>query len=275
MQQRVLEIGRRAQATAQAHYDFSHRRREGGVGRRLDEVRAQQEEQTTRAQAALARAALARAQEALGVVLGEDGPVDAATALTLPDPPPLEKALADSIGRRTDLKVLQSRQKAAEHLVRDGYADYLPSLIGVFQPFYQNPSTLTQPELGWQAQLVLSVPLYDGGYRYGARDERAVLVEEARLALEGAQRQVQADVRATFETLTHADEALLAARNSAALSSEALELANQAYAAGATTNLEVIDAERGARDAETAAAVAEDNALQARLDFLAASGRFP
>jgi outer membrane protein TolC len=39
--------------------------------------------------------------------------------------------------------------------------------------------------------------------------------------------------------------------------------------------LEVIDAERQARDAETLAAVAEDAARQARLDMLAASGRFP
>ena len=39
--------------------------------------------------------------------------------------------------------------------------------------------------------------------------------------------------------------------------------------------LEVIDAERRSRDAETAAVVAEDAARQARLDLLAASGRFP
>ena len=38
---------------------------------------------------------------------------------------------------------------------------------------------------------------------------------------------------------------------------------------------EVIDAERQARDAETQAAIAEDTARQARLDLLAASGRFP
>ena len=46
---------------------------------------------------------------------------------------------------------------------------------------------------------------------------------------------------------------------------------NEQYA----TFLEVIDSERAARDAETQAAVAEDAARQARLDLLAASGRFP
>jgi outer membrane protein TolC len=59
------------------------------------------------------------------------------------------------------------------------------------------------------------------------------------------------------------------------LAHEALDLASQAYRAGATSNLEVIDAERRARDADTAAVIADDNARQARLDLLAAAGQFP
>jgi outer membrane protein len=72
-----------------------------------------------------------------------------------------------------------------------------------------------------------------------------------------------------------AEASLAAATNAARLAKSALELATLAYQAGATTNIEVIDAERRARDAETAAAVAEDNARQARVDLLAATGRFP
>ena len=61
----------------------------------------------------------------------------------------------------------------------------------------------------------------------------------------------------------------------AKLAREALDLANRAYRAGATSNIEVIDAERRARDADTAAVIAEDNVRQARLDLLAAAGQFP
>jgi outer membrane protein TolC len=43
----------------------------------------------------------------------------------------------------------------------------------------------------------------------------------------------------------------------------------------ASTNIEVIDAERRARDAQTTAVIADDTARQARLDLLAATGRFP
>jgi outer membrane protein TolC len=131
------------------------------------------------------------------------------------------------------------------------------------------------PTTGWQAQLVLTVPLYDGGLRYGQRREREALAEEARIDVEGTLRQARSDVRASFEAMRRADVALDQASQSAAFARRALDLANMAYRAGATTNLEVIDAERQARDAETQAAIAEDAAREARLDLLAASGRFP
>jgi outer membrane protein TolC len=82
-------------------------------------------------------------------------------------------------------------------------------------------------------------------------------------------------VRAAFETLRRAEESLTQARSAASLAGEALSLASLAYNAGATTNLEVIDAEQTARDAEIQAEVAADNARQARLDMLAAIGSFP
>ena len=82
-------------------------------------------------------------------------------------------------------------------------------------------------------------------------------------------------MRAAFEEVRRADEALKASTASSEVAKQALDLSNKAYAAGATSNLELIDAERRTRDAETQTAVAEDAARQARVDLLAASGRFP
>ncbi len=99
--------------------------------------------------------------------------------------------------------------------------------------------------------------------------------DEADANLEGTLRQARSDVRAAFEELKHADAALEASRRAAELATSALDLTEIAYRGGATTNIEVIDAERTARDAETAVAVAEDGARQARLDLLSATGLFP
>lgn len=117
-----------------------------------------------------------------------------------------------------------------------------------------------QPAQGWQAQLLLTLPFFDGGSRGGVAAERDALESEARLQLESALRQVKNEVRTSFEVLLRTDETLAAARDAARLAREAADLARLAYRAGATTNLEVIDAERRARDAETDAALAEDGA---------------
>ena len=54
-----------------------------------------------------------------------------------------------------------------------------------------------------------------------------------------------------------------------------LKITTAAFELGATTNIEVIDAQRIARDNEAAAALAEDAVRRAQLDLLVALGRFP
>jgi outer membrane protein len=274
-QKRVLDAGLRARDTAKAHYDFAHSRFVGGVGNRLDEVRAAQELATDETLVQSSRAAIVRAQEALGVLVGARDPVDSVEEPALPEPPPLHAAIDQATTGRTDVVEAETRKQAAQHVRHDTWTDYSPYVTGTFQPFYQNPPLLTTPTTGWQAQILVTVPFYDGGLRYGLGHERASLLREAEITREGTVRQARSDVRTAFEALQRADESLGQARSAARLANEALDLANLAYRAGATTNLEVIDAERAARDADTRAEVAADGARQARLDMLAAAGNFP
>ena len=55
---------------------------------------------------------------------------------------------------------------------------------------------------------------------------------------------------------------------------EVLRITTTAFEVGATTNLEVIDAQRSDLDANTAAELAEGAVRRARLDLLVALGRF-
>jgi multidrug efflux system outer membrane protein len=145
----------------------------------------------------------------------------------------------------------------------------------VVTPFASTYASLTTPTTGWQAQLVLSIPFFDGGFRYGAYEERSALAAESQALLEATLRQARSDVRTAFEEVRRADEALGSAREAARLAKDALDMTSLAYRAGATNDLDVVDAERRFRDAETQAAVAEDAARQSRIDLLAAAGRFP
>jgi outer membrane protein len=272
-QKRVIDAATRARDTSKAHFDFAHQRYAGGVGNRIDEVRAEQQLESDQANLEVQIANLARDREVLGVLIGLGGPIDAEEPNLQATSDPAQ-AMADA-DRRTDVVAGRERLEAAEHTVRDDWTDYAPYLTGSFAPFYANPPTILNPPTGWQAQLVLTLPFYDGGLRQGQQKERAALRDEARVQVQATLRQARSDVRTAFEELRHADATLAAARRAAELAERGLDLAEIAYRAGATTNLEVIDAERTARDSETAVAVAEDGARQARLDLLSATGRFP
>ncbi len=272
---RVVQASEHARDSAQAHLDYSSQRSQGGVGTRLDVVRAEQELATSLAQLEAALGALAKAREDLGVAIGADGPFDASEEPSLGSPQGIDAALSDADSKRLDVQAAKSREVAAKAGDEGKWSDYTPLLSAVFQPAYQNPASLIQPITSWQANLILTLPLYDGGLRYGQQKERHQLKQSATAQLEGLLQQAHADVRSGFELVKHADLSLDASRRSSKAAAEALELATVAYTAGATTNLEVIDAERRARDAELAVALAEDASRRARLELLAASGRFP
>jgi outer membrane protein TolC len=272
-QKRVIEAAVRARETDRAHYAYAHQRYAGGVGNRIDEVRADQQVQSDEANVQQQYVALERDREALGVLVGVGGPLDAEEPnLKAPSDP--TQAMKDA-EHRSDVVAADVRLKAAQHAIHDNWTDYSPYLTGTFMPFYSTPSTITYPTTGWEAQLLLTVPFYDAGLRYGQQKQRDVNRDEADAQLEATVRQARSDVRTAFDEVKRADAALASSRSAAQLAHTALDLANTSYRAGASTDIEVIDAERTARDAETAVAVAEDSARQARLDLLSATGRFP
>jgi outer membrane protein TolC len=138
-----------------------------------------------------------------------------------------------------------------------------------------NARDRARPPNRLEAELALALPIYDGGLRYGQEHERRARAGEAHLKVEDTVRRVRSEVRTAYDEVAIADLALGQAEQSARFAAKALALAVAAYRGGATNNLDVIDAERRARDSETQEAVAEDAAREARLDLLAATGKFP
>lgn len=275
-QQRVVQAQQHGVDAATAHLQYAKDRRLGGLGSKLDELRASQELQVAKSQLSSAWAQLERLQEQLGVAVASDVPLDA-----LDQEPTLRasvdeaKALEAAKEQRDDVKAAAERVNAAKTATSWGFADYTPIVTAVVQPGYQNPPTISTPLFNFQAQILFTLPLYDGGLRYGQERERRAALKVAEAQLEAAARQASADVRAALKQMVRADEALVAARGAAQDAEAAQQLAVEAFRAGGSTNIEVIDAERRARDAATAQALAEDTARQARLEVLGASGTFP
>jgi outer membrane protein TolC len=271
---RLVETAKIAVENAAAHYEFTRAQTAGGIGNKLDEARAAQELTADRAFLQEQEAALYHAREALGVFVAGELPVDV-SEWSFGPMPDLGEGLAEARALRSDVRLRDRAADAADRVLRQSYTDYLPSLKLFASPFYQNPALPTVPETGWQVQLAAAVPIYDGGLRGGLEHERRARASEAHLQTEATVRQARSEVRDAVEEVRRADLALVQARQSTQFAHQALQLAELAYRNGLTTNLDVIDAERKARDADTEVAIAEDGTRQGRLDLLAASGRFP
>jgi outer membrane protein TolC len=270
---RQVEVTERALQSARAHLDFAQKRLEGGAGSRLNQLRAAQEASAEEARLDAIRLVLRRAQEALGVVMAADGPVDAGSEPVFETATPGDEA--EWTAARTDLQFQTSVQHAAERVVRDSWKDQIPTAAVAFNPLYLTPSGLFQPARTWSMSISANHAIFDGGLRRSNARLREVARDQANLAFAGLKIQARSEVRIAQDAIELLERARTNARQSAEQAVEVLKITTQAFEVGALTNLEVIDAQREARDAETASALAEDAVLRAKFDLLVALGKFP
>jgi outer membrane protein TolC len=271
---RQLELNEQARDNARAHFEYANQRYEGGLGSRLNALRAQQEFSSDEARVEAARLLITRAQEALGVLVAADGPVDAGPEPVFAVPPPTVPDQELILSRR-DLQVIVARQTAAQRVADDAWKDNLPSVTALFSPQMLAPAGLFADARSYRASIQFAIPLFDSGGRRGVARERAVLLDLVRSERTQAERQAASEIRAAREAVSATERALEHARRAAQQAGEVVMITDVAFREGATTNIEVIDAQRRARDAETAAAIAEDAVRRARLELLSATGRFP
>ena len=270
---RQQEIALRNRDTARALEEYARLRLEGGQGSRLNHVRSSQEVSITDGAVEATALALRRAQEALGVAVFAEGPVDASgdPALQLAGPPPNDEAWLDE---RPDVRLLTAELQAADRVVRDSWKDWLPNGTATFTPQYVTPKGFFEPASTWRAVFQLQVSLYDPTLG-PLKAVRVADREAARLRLDALKVQARSELRTAQEAVTRLERAAASLGRAAADAGEALRITEIAYRAGATTNIEVVEAQQTARNAEVTASLADDQLRQARLDLLIALGRFP
>jgi outer membrane protein TolC len=162
----------------------------------------------------------------------------------------------------------------AERVASDAWKSWLPNLTASFTPRYVTPAGLFEPSKSWRAFFSLEIPIFDGTLR---PQKRVALAdrEAARLRLDARENEARAELRIAQEAVKRTERIVTAIGQAADSAREALRITEIAYRAGATTNIEVVQAQQTARNAEIEAAVAEDRLRQARLDLLVALGQFP
>ena len=271
---REVEVTQRAHDTSLAHLDYARRRLEAGAGTRLNELRAGQEVATIEARLETAQLGVRRAQEALGVLIASNGPADAASepVFSIPNP---DEPEAGWMALRPDLRLFVAQERAADRVWRDSSKDWFPTAVALFDPQALVPASIFSSARSWRFVVTFSQPIFDGGQRRGQKVFREANFNAAQLAVRGLQIQARSEVRQAQDAVRSTQRTFERLRSAAEQAAEVLKITTFAFEAGATTNLEVIDAQRQARDADSAAVIAEHAVRRAQLDLLTALGRFP
>jgi cobalt-zinc-cadmium efflux system outer membrane protein len=245
------------------------RRQAAGDASGYDRGRLERERASIAARAAVEAAGLARARARLGGLLGgEDAPTVTGELLPPAAPPSLE-GLTSRVTSRPDLRALSEDAEAGTLDARAGGRAWIPELT--LSGGYKGSVVQDERLTGFAVGVSIPFPLFDRGQDEALRGSGRARAARARLALEtGA---ATAEVRGLHAQATALAEAAHRFRAEALEPSRRLiTTADAAYRGGELGILELVDAHRGALDAELQALELDLTARRARLDLDLAAG---
>jgi len=171
----------------------------------------------------------------------------------------VEEALQVATENRVEFKAQKKRERLAELSLSSVTMERVPSLIGsgdVGMIGNQIPDALTTDNV----QLLLSIPIFDGGQREGRISESRSLVRQEAIRTRDIRYQVALEVRDAMLTLESTQQQVAVAQKGLRLSLKELDLARQRFAVGVATNIEVTTA-------QTSVAQARDNLIEGLFNF--------
>jgi outer membrane protein TolC len=274
--QAVTDVQREALYTAQAHLEQVQNRYDAGVANRLELLRAQVEVSNVEPRVIEAEqgieTALILLRRATG--LGRDVEI----ALTDPleaevEPIDEERELERARAMRPEFKVLEQTQSATEDLALSERGGMLPmmqltSTFGYEKPYF----AVNEWEQIFTVGVGLQVPLFDGLESYrGMRRARAT-AETVTLAIVQTHANVRTEVRTAVLALREAGARMKATKENQERADQMLDISQHSYAAGAATNVEVIDAQFAATTARLEHLKALYDYRNAQIQLAAATG---
>ena len=266
--ERVAELNRLGLRNSLTRLELAIRRSTLGSGTGLDVVRARQDVEVARATLVAGDEALRQAREALGLALGLPEQVGVPPSVDLNG---LEASTrtsckqAPNIDERPDIAALHERAEVARRLVNDVKYQFAPTVDVRSTLGTTTVDTGAAPNTTWNVQAVLTVPIWDGGIRYGnLRDTRA---QEAIAGqrLEAAKRQATIQVAQAQRGVSVADDRRRVAVQTRDLAAENDRLTRTSYLEGRGTSLELVTAAQALREAEIQLAVREFELVKARV----------
>lgn len=228
-----------------------------------DRRRLERERDTANARLAAERAEQVRALSRLGALVGLSEAPPLAGELLPPPMPPLDTALA-RLAERPDLKALARRAKAADLEGRAARRGAVPELtVGVGPRRVDNG---VSSENGIAFSLAVPLPVFDR--QQAGRQRAAAEALQARAALSLTRGRAEGELRGLHRQAEGLRTTAADYRSrTRAASADLLRVAETAYQGGESSLLELLDAYRGALDAEITALELEQRAREARIEY--------
>jgi len=189
----------------------------------------------------------------LGRRIGAAGPVDAAPLDTAPAPE-LPITLADAISQSADqgpqYRAARASERAARAVYRSRLGEYLPHAAVTFNALAFD--TRFYPKLVDRTSLTLTVtfPVWNNGQRELALSIARASRDVAQAVRQDMERAVQHDVTAAYDTYVTTRATADLAIQGLAVARESFRVQQTRYSSGATTILDLLDAEVNLSQAE-------------------------
>ena len=255
----VIEELRVAQSSVdqkQRHLDFARNRKSAGVATELEVLRAEVDLENQRADLLRAETQVTAARATLNTVMlrPTNAPVDPTDTLAIvPIAVTFDEAVREALGARPELQTLRFTQQVRDKLVDVAAAEAKPRVDfnGGYGFSVRQPENLFHFDFRrWIAGVTVTVPVFDG-FRTAAKVAQARAERDtATQQIAALENQVRLDVQSAWDTLVLAERTLRAAGLNVSQARRAADMTEANYRLGASTPLDVVDAQQALTQAE-------------------------
>jgi outer membrane protein TolC len=273
--ERLAEVSRVSLRSVLSTLDLNKRRAALGASSALDVLRIEQEVQLARAQVVAADENLIRARESLGFALGypEDWGVTENLRLdALTTDARTSCIQVRDVETRTDVRAAATDVRLAQRGAGSAERSWWPT-IDVLSDLTYYPRADASPNalnFSWTVGAQLNWLLYDGGLRYGQKDESEANTRIAQARLDDVTKQARLEVTQTQRAVRVAEASLAVSSRTREVSAETDRLARVAFLNGSGTTFDLVDNARRLREAELDLTIKEFEVLRARIAALLA-----
>ncbi len=271
--ERLAEVSRVSLESALSTLDLNKRRAELGAASVIDVLRVEQEVSLTRSQVVAANDGVLRAREVLGAALGSSEPYGVTPNIRLDALAADARATcrpADVLAR-ADVKAAEAQVNVARRNESEVSKTYWPTVDAVSSLTYWSPeSGINNEHVTWSVGGVLSWTLYDGGLRYGTREQRTAEARVVSEQLNETKRQARLEVTQAMRAVKSSEATLVVAARTREIAAETARLSKVAYLNGSGTSFDLVDNARRLREAELDYTIKEFDVLRAKIAALLA-----